>query len=147
MYHNKIYGHYLWWYLHGILCWVLNIHHRVDKYHCLFLQLQPKDVCFGCKISLLWVDNIELILFMQLQVSFTVFLLNILCIWWSLGKCFDSSFRNVFLILVLTFFEYGGLNHIMCHFVLRFWFSSLFFGAGITNCNVSLKLLSCNVSL
>ena len=76
-----------------------------------------------------------------------MFLLNILCISWSLGKCFDSSCRNVFPILVLTFFEYGGLNHIMFRFLLRFWFSSLFFGAGITNFNISLKLLSCNASL
>ena len=35
----------------------------------------------------------------------------------------------------------------MFRFLLRFWFSLLYFGAGITNYNVSLKLLSCNASL
>ena len=32
----------------------------------LFLQLQPKDVSFGFKMFLLWVDKIEPIFLMQL---------------------------------------------------------------------------------
>ena len=113
----------------------------------LFLQLQLNYFYFWFKIFSLWVVNIEMIWFIQLYLIFTVFLLNVLCIRWSLARCFDSSCRNLFPILILTFFEYGGLNHIMFHFLLRFWFSSMFFGVGITNFNVSLKLISCNASL
>ena len=53
----------------GNICTVimLGVKHSPSKGQLsLFLQLQPNDVCFGFKIFLLWVDNIELILFKQL---------------------------------------------------------------------------------
>ena len=62
-------------------------------------------------------------------------------------KVFSQQLQECFSNTGFNNFVYGGLNHIVFHFLLCFWFSSLFFGACITNCNVSLKLLSCNASL
>ena len=44
----KFYGHYLWWYLHGILCWVLNIRHQVENYLC-FCSCNQKMFALGSR--------------------------------------------------------------------------------------------------
>ena len=51
-----------------------------------------------------------------------VFLLNILDNGFPLGKCFLSILKNNFPVLLFTFKEKGGLNHMI--FLLLFHFSS-----------------------
>ena len=42
-----------------------------------------------------------------------VLLLNIWCILLLTGKCFTSKWQKILSMLVFTFLEYGGLNHII----------------------------------
>ena len=42
-----------------------------------------------------------------------VFLLQILCSSWCVGKCHYISLRNCFLMFVFTWALYGALNHVM----------------------------------
>ena len=58
----------------------------------------------------LWDDIIDGMLPVQLVVTFNVFLLNILCNGFPLGKRFLINFKNVLPIFALTLIEYGGVN-------------------------------------
>ena len=85
--------------------------------HSFFtLQLHPNAYCFGDKMLQLWEDIIELIFLRQLWLILTVFLLNILCMIWLHGKCFEIRRKNILLMLLLTLLEKGGLNHIISAF-------------------------------
>ena len=61
---------------------------------------------------------------MQLQMTLTVFLLNILLSLEFFGKCLSINFRNFWPTFVDTFLLNGGLNHMMLCCRLRL----LFFG-------------------
>ena len=81
----------------------------------LFKQLHVLcSVLFlGNKIFASWEFFVILIFRVQLQLIFTVFLLNNL---WNLrwgGKCFFITFRNISRMLVFTFLLCGGLNQMM----------------------------------
>ena len=64
---------------------------------------------------LLWFDIIDLTLFMQLQLNFSVFRLKILCSGFDFGKCWLMRERKHFPTFVSTFLLYGGLYQMMLH--------------------------------
>ena len=110
----------------------------------LFRQLQRRLSSFvDFNTELLCPDIIEFKFFIQLELIFIVFLLNILCSLLDFGKCLSNSLKNTFPIFVCTFLEYGGLNQII--FLFRFLCSFFFWQS---SCGVYSKLvkypLSCN---
>ena len=88
----------------------------------LTLQLHRTHLFLGVRICLLWLDIIDFIFLVQLQLIFIVFLLNIFDNEFILGKCFFSISKNNFSMFVFTLEEKGGLNHII--FLLLLLFSS-----------------------
>ena len=70
-------------------------------------------------------------LLMELQITFTMFLLKILCNLLDSGKCCFNNFRNVLPIIVLTLREKGGLNQIVLCFHCFLLLLSLAFVFGI----------------
>ena len=69
-----------------------------------------------------------------------VFLLNIFDNGFALGKCFFHILKMFFPMLVLTFKERGGLNHMIFLLLFRVCFSPSFF----LYFNFSLKPLLCS---
>ena len=103
-----------------------------------------------------WIHGVDIILLLcpfyildifwiQLQLTFTVFLLKTLCSLWNFGKCLLINRRNIFPIFVVfvdTALLNGGLNQIIFRdlfFVFFRWFlmylkstlNSLFFRASL----------------
>ena len=111
---------------------------------CFFLQLHPNDFCFGFNMLWLFQDMIESIFFMQLQLTLTMFLLNILCILLLAGKCFTRKWRKFLPMFVFMLLEYGGLNHIMSLLLVLWPFSSWKLLSVGVYFNSSLKPLSYN---
>ena len=56
----------------------------------------------------------------QLSLILTDFLLKILSNECDGGKCLCNDLENILSMLVLTFFEYGGLNQIIFRFRILF---------------------------
>ena len=92
-------------------------HSPLSGHSFFFLQSHPNDCCFGNKILRLWEDIIKPILLRQLYFILTVFLLNIFCMVWFRGKCFESRRKNILSMLLFTLLEKGGLNHIIFSFL------------------------------
>ena len=85
-------------------------------YSCLAFCLER---CF-LLICLLWEQIMLEIFSAQQQLTFTIFLLNIL---WSLldfGRWWSSNLRKRFATLVMKFWVYGGLNQMMFRLLLCF---------------------------
>ena len=97
---------------HDILLLVLIIRHLRDNCVSFYNYTQ---MIFALNLNMLWLcpDMIESIFFMQLQLTLTMFLLNILCILLLAGKCFTRKWRKFLPMFVFMLLEYGGLNHIM----------------------------------
>ena len=89
----------------------------------LLLQLHPKELLLGVNKRWLYAEIMEPMFLMQLQLVFTVFLLNILYSLFVLGKCLRNNLKNIFPIFVLTLVENGRLNQIILY--LRFDYFSL----------------------
>ena len=71
--------------------------HLFSSGHSVFdLQLQPNPRFFGYKMFLLCADNTDATLSIQMELTFNVFLLKILCRGFSFRKCLFESFRNIF---------------------------------------------------
>ena len=84
-------------------------------------QLHSYSVFLGHNNLLLCDEIIDDMLLMQLQLTFTMFLLEILCNLLDFGKCCFNNFRNVLPIFVLMLREKRGLNEIIllfCYFLL-----------------------------
>ena len=102
----------------------------------MFLQDQNIFCCLYSLIlgrnSLLLRDElIDDRLLMQLYLTFTVFLLKILCNLLDFGKCCFNSFRNVQPIFALALREKGGLNQIILRFRCFLVVLSLVFAFGM----------------
>ena len=81
-------------------------------------QLQQNSDFLEYKMFQLCADNMDATLPIQLQLTFNMLLLKILCRRFSFGKCLFTSFTNIFPMLVFKFNENGRLNHVA--FLLRF---------------------------
>ena len=87
----------------------------------LTFQLHSYLVFLGHNSLLLCDEIIDDMLLMQLQLTFTMFLLEILCKLLDFGKCCFNNFRNVLPIFVLMLREKRGLTEIIlvfCYFLL-----------------------------
>ena len=85
--------------------------------------------------------------FIQQELTFIVFLLNILCNLLELGKYLSLRFRNFRPTLVLTFLLNGGLNQMMFLFRFFAWFAGVFCGLLGVYSTLELKLLCLRASL
>ena len=101
----------------------LNWYIRFGVRHCfcsrqfsLVRQLQPYLVVLGLNSLLLCNEIIDDMLLIQLQLTFIVFLLKILCNLLDFGKCCFNNFTNVLSIFASTLTEKGGLNQIILRF-------------------------------
>ena len=91
--------------------WILQLHKRVFEFSHF-----PLLLCCFIKIFTLVV---------ALSLSLVVLVLNILENLCDLGKCLRISLRNIFPIIVLTFWLKGGLNQKIFLCILRFCFDEL----------------------
>ena len=75
----------------------LGVNHLFCNEHSfLDLQLYPYSMlASGFNIVRLWDDIIDAILPVQLQLTFNIFWLNILCNGFPFGKCFLIDFKNI----------------------------------------------------
>ena len=108
-------------------------HWFCSRQFSLVWQLQPYSVVLGLNSLLLCNVIIDDMLLMGLQITFTMFLLKILCNLLDFGKCGFNNFRNVLPIIVLTLWEKGGLNQIVLRFHCFLLVLSLAFVFGIKN--------------
>ena len=98
-----------------------DIHLPSNRDSCFFLQLQCFVYLFSTLVSFLLCDLImEPIFVVQELITFTVFLLNLLCNWLFWGKCLSERSRNRFAIFLDTAWLNGGLNHMMFLYLLHF---------------------------
>ena len=88
---RRMFVHCMWWWLR-IQYFQLDSFRLVDKTLSLcsstFVRLDMVD--FDVKLFLLWQLMIDFLFFVQLQLTFTVFLLKILCSLWCRKKYFHN---------------------------------------------------------
>ena len=109
----------VWWNFCFIYYVILILHWLERGQSGLFIQLHlTASVFFSVITSLLCILITDLIFVMQLQLIFTIFVLNILWYLWLFGRCFSIKRRKYLPMLLETLFEKGGLNQMM--FLLRF---------------------------
>ena len=94
-----------------------GVKHCPSRGHEVFTtQLQvlvwALSVGAGVNILMLWLAMMAPMDFIQLYETLTVDLLNSLWYLDPLGKCLQISCRNLEATLEVTFWLYGGLNHI-----------------------------------
>ena len=110
---------------------VINcVHSLVFTVHRIFFftrQLHNASWLHGVDVILLsWPLYILAIFWIQLLVTFTVFLLKILCSLWDFGKCLLNNRRKSFATFVDTTLLNGRLNQavfldLFLVFVVDFW--------------------------
>ena len=87
------------------------------QFHCL--GVVDSLFCALLSTAALWDLLLAWMVGMQLQLSFTVFLLNIPRKGLPSGKFVSIIRRNLWPMLVATLMLYGGLYHIVFSFLLR----------------------------
>ena len=128
---HKLFFHHLhyWWclpsrrYLVWDISFATDTYFNFDNYNRnFFLVNREWNSC---------VQIIELMLRIQRQLILTDFLSKILWNESDGGKCLCNNLKNILPMLVLTFFEYGGLNQIIFrfHFLFSLLRSSEIFGS------------------
>ena len=105
--------HLIWYYVSNLALvgkWTVRFIYTITVYCLCFL--------FCYYFFIVHTDNLIFAKQICHELTFTLFLLNILWYLWLFGKCFWIKRRKYLPMLLETFFEKGGLNQMM--FLLQF---------------------------